>query len=149
MLITCILFAVGIILRVKGGDWFVDAAVDIARISGLPQVLIGATIVSMATTLPEVIVSVTAASHGETTMAIGNGVGSMICNIGLILAISAYFGSIVVRDRYFSKNAKFLIVYTVVLIVFSLDTVITKSEAFIQLILFVFYISSNSNSNIG
>lgn len=82
------LFAVGIVFIVKGGDYFVDAASWIAEVSGIPKLIIGATIVSLATTLPEMLVSVIAAVQGKVDMAIGNAVGSVTANIGLIMAIS-------------------------------------------------------------
>ena len=72
LIITILLFLLGLALIVKGGDWFVDAATWMAEASGLPQFLIGATVVSMATTLPEIIVSTMAAAEGSTDMAIGN-----------------------------------------------------------------------------
>ena len=68
-----------------------DAATWIARVSGIPQVIIGATIVSLATTLPEMLVSVIAAMDGKVDMAVGNAVGSVTANIGLIMAISLIF----------------------------------------------------------
>ena len=82
------LFLVGIIFIVKGGDFFVDAASWIAEVSGIPKLIIGATIVSLATTLPELLVSVMAAVRKNVDMAIGNAVGSVTANIGLIMAIS-------------------------------------------------------------
>ena len=82
------IFLAGIILIVKGGDWFVDAASWIAEVSGIPKLIVGATIVSMATTLPELLVSVMAASQGKTDMAVGNAVGSVTANLGLIMAVS-------------------------------------------------------------
>ncbi len=82
------IFLAGIILIVKGGDYFVDAASWIAEASGIPKLIVGATIVSLATTLPEMLVSVLAAVQGKTDMAIGNAVGSVTANLGLIMAIS-------------------------------------------------------------
>lgn len=81
-------FLAGIILIVKGGDFFVDAASWIAEASGIPKLIVGATIVSLATTLPEMLVSAMAAVQGKTDMAIGNAVGSVTANLGLIMAIS-------------------------------------------------------------
>ena len=81
-------FLAGIILIVKGGDFFVDAASWIAEISGIPKLVVGATIVSLATTLPELLVSLLAALQGKVDMAVGNAVGSVTANLGLILAIS-------------------------------------------------------------
>lgn len=88
LFLTIALLILGIILIVKGGDFFVDAASWIAEISGIPKLIIGATIVSLATTLPEVLVSLMAAARGKVDMSIGNAVGSVTANIGLIMAIS-------------------------------------------------------------
>ena len=86
--LTVFLLIVGLVLIIKGGDWFVDSASKIAELSGVPQFIIGATIVSIGTTLPELITSAIAASQGQADMAIGNAVGSVNANIGLIMALS-------------------------------------------------------------
>ena len=78
LFLTIVLFLLGLVLIVKGGDWFVDAASWMATASGIPQFIIGATIVSIATTMPEVIVSTMAAAEGSTEMAIGNAIGSAL-----------------------------------------------------------------------
>jgi len=143
MLIVLLVFIFGLLCLVKGGDWFVDAAIEIAEISGLPQVLIGATIVSIATTLPELIVSSTAAFHGETTMSIGNAVGSMICNIGFVLSISAIFGNITISDKHFKTKSITLLIYTFILIVCSLDGKIVRNEAAFLIILLIIYLYTN------
>ena len=80
------LFAFGLILLIKGGDWFVDAATNIAKRFKLPELLIGATVVSIGTTLPEVMVSAQGAMGGNPGVAYGNAIGSIICNTSLIAA---------------------------------------------------------------
>ena len=82
------LFAIGLVLLIKGGDWFVDGAVGIAKRFRLPDIVVGATVVSIGTTLPEVMVSTTGALAGSGAMAYGNAIGSIICNTALIAAIS-------------------------------------------------------------
>lgn len=89
--LVILLFVVGIVLIVKGGDYFVDAASWIAEVSKIPKLIIGATIVSIATTLPELLVSIMAAVQGKTDMAVGNAVGSVTANVGLILAVALIF----------------------------------------------------------
>ena len=88
MLIPVLLFAVGLVALIKGGDWFVDGAAGIARRFRLPDIVVGATVVSIGTTLPEVMVSATGALNGQGAMAYGNAIGSIICNTALIAAIS-------------------------------------------------------------
>ena len=82
------LFAVGVVLLIKGGDWFVDSAVGIAKRFRVPEIIIGATVVSIGTTLPEVMVSVTAAVNSNGAIAYGNAIGSIICNTALIAALT-------------------------------------------------------------
>lgn len=88
MIKASLLFILGLVLLIKGGDWFVDASVDIARKFKLPKILIGATVVSIGTTLPEVMVSSISAVNGVSSIAYGNAIGSIICNTALISAIT-------------------------------------------------------------
>ena len=88
MWIPIFLFIVGLVLLVKGGDWFVDGATGIAQRSHLPELLIGATVVSIGTTLPEVMVSASSAVLGHGEIAYGNAIGSVICNTALIAALT-------------------------------------------------------------
>lgn len=91
MLIPILLFVAGLILLIKGGDWFVDGATGIATRFHLPDIIVGATVVAIGTTLPEVMVSATGALQGQGAMAYGNALGSIICNTALIAAISVTF----------------------------------------------------------
>ena len=88
MLIPVLLFIVGLLFLIKGGDWFVDGASALARRFHLPELLIGATVVSIGTTLPEVKVSTMSAVSGHGEIAYGNAIGSVICNSALIAAIT-------------------------------------------------------------
>lgn len=83
-----VLFILGLILLIKGGDWFVDGATGIAHKLHIPELIIGATVVSIGTTLPEVMVSATSAISGHGEMSYGNAIGSIICNTALIAAIT-------------------------------------------------------------
>ena len=88
LIVNILLFGLGLVLLVKGGDWFVDGASGIAYRFHIPEVLIGATVVSIGTTLPEVMVSATSALTGHGEMAYGNAIGSIICNTALIAALT-------------------------------------------------------------
>lgn len=88
MWMPVLLFCVGLVCLIKGGDWFVDGATGIARRFHLPEILIGATVVAIGTTLPEVMVSTTSALTGHGEIAYGNAIGSVICNTALIAAIT-------------------------------------------------------------
>ena len=107
MVYVSLLFS--LLMICKGGDWFVDAAAGIAEAFGIPKYVIGATIVSFATTMPEMIVSVAAALQGQPVMAIGNAVGSVSANTGLILGISLVcIPAAVKRKEYMTKTVLYL-----------------------------------------
>lgn len=103
--VTILLFVVGLVLIVKGGDWFLDGAVWIAEATGVPHFIIGATVVSLATTLPELTVSIIGVMEGEVDLAVGNAVGSVTANLGLILGISALCMPALVSKKHFSLKA--------------------------------------------
>lgn len=104
LFITILLFLVGLVLIVKGGDVFVDAASWMAKVSGIPQFIIGATVVSLATTLPEMLVSFLAAGEGKIDMATGNAVGSVTANIGLIMGVALVcMPTVIRRGEYMVK----------------------------------------------
>ncbi len=140
-----VLLAVGILLVVKGGDWFVDAASWIAEVSGVPTFIIGATIVSVATTLPEIIVSSLAAAAGDTGMAIGNAVGSVNCNIALIMAISLLFiPAKFKRKDYAAKMVLLLVaISTLWAVSATADGTLNWWEAIIVLAIFVAFMVEN------
>lgn len=116
LMITILLFLVGIVLIVKGGDLFVDAATWMAEVSGIPKVIIGATVVSLATTLPEMLVSVIAAVDGKVDMAVGNAVGSVTANIGLIMAISLVFMPGVINRKDYVPKAVLMFCASLVIV---------------------------------
>ena len=107
MLIPVLLFLVGFALLIKGGDWFVDGSVGIARRFHLPELLIGATVVSIGTTLPEVMVSSQAALEGNAGISYGNAIGSIICNTSLIAAITVTVRPGKVSPKSFSLPTAF------------------------------------------
>ena len=157
------LFVVGVVLIVKGGDWFVDGAVWIAEVTRIPKFIIGATIISVATTLPEIIVSTIAAIEGheilasgaldcvaasqdKVGMAIGNGIGSVICNTAMILAISVIFMPIAVKRKDFAPKAGLLIIALAALFAFSLGGSFSIAGAAVLLLIFALYIFENIRS---
>ena len=146
LIITILLFLLGLVLIVKGGDWFVDAATWMAEASGLPQFLIGATVVSIATTLPEIIVSTMAAAEGSTDLAIGNAIGSVTANTGLIMAISLIFMPVAIRMSQFSVKGVLMVLSTLVLWLLCRDGLLSLPESLIVLVLFIAFLIENIRS---
>ena len=115
--VELLLFVIGLVLIVKGGDLFVDAAGWIAEVSGIPKFIVGATIVSLATTMPEMIVSIMAAVEGKVDMAVGNAVGSVTANTALIFAIALLFMTVeLTRRQYLTKSILLMASSAVVLL---------------------------------
>ncbi len=99
MWLTVLLFCLGLLCLIKGGDWFVDGATGIAQRYHVPELLIGATVVSIGTTLPEAMVSATSAVQGISGIAYGNAIGSIICNTALISALTIAIAPSVVEKK--------------------------------------------------
>jgi len=97
--VLLVIIVVCIVLLSKGADWMIDGVVDLARRTGLPKIVIGATVVSLGTTLPEAFVSVMAAYMGNPGLALGNGVGSIIADTGLIFGLTCLLAAVPV-NRY-------------------------------------------------
>lgn len=119
MIQAVILFVIGLVLICVGGDRLVDASVAIAKKLGIPQIVVGATIVSIGTTLPEVLVSTTAAFQGSADICAGNAFGSIICNTALIAGLTQMLrptrkveaGSFNWRTLFFMVTILCMIVY--------------------------------------
>jgi len=111
----------GLALIVKGGDFFVAAAIRIAEFLRMPRVVIGSTLVSLTTTMPELVVSLTAGLKGESGLAVGNAVGSVICNIGLILGITATIKHVEVHFRVMRQPLLVMSGTAVLLFLMTLD----------------------------
>lgn len=141
--LAVILFLFGILLIIKGGDLFVDAATWMAEASGIPKFLIGATIVSLATTLPEVIVSVMAAAQKSTEMAVGNAVGSVTANTGLILAVSLIFLPVAIRRSQIACKGLLMVGSILALWLFSRDGALSLPESLLVLLLFAAFLAEN------
>ncbi len=138
-----VLFFIGLFIIIKSGDLFVDSAVWIARVTGIPNVIIGATLVSLATTLPEFFVSTIATLDGHLDMAMGNAIGSTICNIGLILGLCAIISPIPVRRRFFSIKGILMLCAIAILYMMAFNRQISRIEGFLLLILLIIYIIIN------
>lgn len=141
--VTVLLFLVGLVLIVKGGDWFLDGAVWIAEATGVPRFIIGATIVSLATTLPELTVSITGVLEGEVDLAVGNAVGSVTANLGLILGISVLCIPSAVSRRQFSLKAILMVVGAALLMVLCRGGVLPFLPSLLLFVVFSLYLGNN------
>ena len=133
-------FAAGLICIIKGGDLFVDAASWIAEASGIPKFIIGATIVSFATTLPEMLVSVFAALEGSADIAVGNAVGSVTANVGLIMCLSLVCMECAMSRKQFVVKACLLLAAVLVLFAFTRDGQLSIGESVFILLIFAGFI---------
>ena len=142
--INIILFLAGFFCLIKGGDMFVDGAVSIARRFRLPEVIIGATIVSIGTTLPEVMVSAGAAVGGSGAMAYGNAIGSIICNTSLIAAITITAAPSVVERKTVTAPVIFFFSSAAFFLALALTGSFPRWAGFVLLGIFVVYIVYSS-----
>lgn len=131
-----LLFLCGLVLIIKGGDFFVDAATWMAEVSGIPHFVIGATVVSFATTLPELIVSVLGAVRGSNAIAIGNAVGSVTANTGLIMAISVLCIPSIVKRKQYAFKSVLLLVTTAILYLSSFGKSFSTVGSILLLLIF-------------
>ena len=137
------LFVVGIILVIKGGDWFVDSASWFAEAFGIPKFVVGATVVSFATTLPELLVSVRAAMNDSAQLAIGNAVGSVTANTTLIMGVSLVAIAGVVSRKEFAFKGGLLLAAVVGLTLLSLSGSLPVWSAIILWAIFIAFMVSN------
>lgn len=135
------LLIVGLILIIKCGDFFVDAAVWMADELRVPKFLIGVTIVSIGTTLPELLVSIFAVLGGSYDMGIGNAVGSVTANTGLILALSAIFVGGSVDRKEFGIKGLIIIITSIILLGFSLTGKFGILPAILLIIIFIIHMT--------
>ena len=117
------LFFIGLILIIKGGDWFVDSARWIAEVAGVPKFVVGATIVSIATTLPEMIVSIMATAKGNVDMAAGNAIGSVTANTAMIMGLFIVCMPFAIKRKEFSPKALMMFAASAALVLGCIFTV--------------------------
>ena len=141
MIQQVIILLVGFIFLVKGADWFVEGAASIARKLGIPQLIIGLTIVAMGTSMPEAAVSITAALQQNAGITIGNVVGSNILNIFIILGITALITNVKIQKSTIRYEIPFMILITIILMICGMtDMKITFIEGIFLWILFIAYL---------
>lgn len=140
-----ILFGAGLFMVIKGSDWFIDSAVWAAEVFRVPPLIIGATVVSICTTMPETFVSAAASAMGEPAMALGNALGSIGVNNGLILAVLLIFTKPVIENRKeFLQNSVFLFLLILLLwAVGLLFSQIGRLMGAVLIVLLILYIIHN------
>ena len=141
--IAALLFLLGLVLIIKGGDWFLNGAVWIAEATGVPRFIIGATVVSLATTLPELTVSLTGVLQGEVDLAVGNAVGSVTANLGLILGISLVCIPSRVSRKQFEFKAFLMVCAAALLLALCRSGVLTLLSGLLLFVIFGLYLWSN------
>lgn len=146
MIFTIILFLLGFVLITKGADIFIESTISVAKKTNIPEIVLGATIVSLATTFPELTVSAFASIQGHTTMSLGNAIGSIICNTGLALGLVAMIKPFKVDKKIFNSKAILLIISVIVLIILGMDKTIGRTDAMTLIGLLVIYMINNYNS---
>ncbi|OGO79231.1 MAG: hypothetical protein A2Y23_01230, partial [Clostridiales bacterium GWB2_37_7] len=143
MIITYLLFILGLFLIIKGGDYFVDSASWIAKVTRVPEVIIGATIVSLATTFPETMVSVFSAASYQSDIAVGNALGSIICNTGLILGIYNLIKPTKTASKIYTFKGILLMSYILAFWFMSRDRIINAFEGYLLLLFLLTFIIFN------
>ena len=146
MFIKTILFLIGFVLITKGADIFINCTVDIGKKTKISEIILGATIVSFATTLPELTVSLFASLDGHTTMSLGNAVGSIICNTGLVLGLVAFISPFSVDKKMFFSKSVLLLICVILLLLLGIDKSITQTDSIVLLVMLAIYMYSNYRS---
>ena len=140
---AAVVFIIGLVLTIKGGDWFVDSASWFAEATGIPKFVVGATIVSFATTLPELLVSVRAAMNGSAQLAIGNAIGSVTANTTLIMGVSLVAMAGVISRKSYSLKGGLLLSAIVLLTLLSVNHSLPTWSAFVLWAIFIVFMISN------
>ncbi|MBP3459279.1 MAG: calcium/sodium antiporter [Lachnospiraceae bacterium] len=142
MLIQFVLLVIGFVMLVKGADWFVEGVAGIAEKFGIPQLVIGLTIVAMGTSAPEAAVSITSAMKGNAGITIGNVVGSNILNVLIILGLTALITNVAVQKSTIRYEIPFMLVITLALLGMGITgNEITLMEGVILWVLFLVYLT--------
>ena len=141
IILELFLLALGFSMLVKGADWFVDGTSGMARKLGIPQLVVGLTIVAMGTSTPEAAVSITAALKNNAGIAIGNVIGSNILNILIILGVTAVITTVAIQKSTLYVEIPYMLVVTIVLILMGLDGKVSRIEGILLWGMFLVYLA--------
>ena len=141
IILELFLLALGFSMLVQGADWFVDGTSGMARQLGIPQLVVGLTIVAMGTSTPEAAVSITAALKNNAGIAIGNVIGSNILNILIILGVTAVITTVAIQKSTLYVEIPYMLVVTIVLILMGLDGKVSRIEGILLWGMFLVYLA--------
>ena len=141
IILELFLLALGFSMLVKGADWFVDGTSGMARKLGIPQLVVGLTIVAMGTSAPEAAVSITAALKNNAGIAIGNVIGSNILNILIILGVTAVITTVAIQKSTLYVEIPYMLVVTIALILMGLDGKVSRIEGILLWGMFLVYLA--------
>jgi len=136
-----LLFAVGLVLLVKGADYFAKSAASIAKRLGVSEFVIGLTLVAIATSIPELASSTVASLRNQSGIVLGNIIGSNVANIGLIVGITAIIGTIKIKEKMIHRDGYIMIFASALFFLFALNGIITRIESAVMLLLYISYLS--------
>lgn len=140
MLIESLLFCLGLLLLIKGGDLFVTASLQLAKRLNLPPIIIGGTLVSIATTMPELVVTISSSLKGSPELAVGNAVGSVIANTGLVVGIVAIICPVVIKDKEFKLPSRLMLLLAVLLFLLLLNKNFSQGKGLLLIGLGLLYL---------
>ena len=135
-----VLLIIGIVVVLKGADWLTGGSVGMAQRMGVPQIVIGLTIVAIGTSMPEFFVSLISAINGTPDLAVGNIVGSNIFNALLIVGIAAIVAPITILKTTVKQDVPVALLASVLLMIMTLDQHISRLDAAILFVLFIVFI---------
>lgn len=141
--LSVLYFIIGLVLLIFGGDWFVKSSIQIARRTKIPQAIVGATIVSIATTLPELLVTILSSAKGSFGLAVGNSIGSVIINTGLVAGLALCFLKIKQDSKYMSLKFVVLILSGVFLLAVSINQNVSWIEGMFLILIAVGFFALN------
>ena len=141
IILELFLLALGFSMLVKGADWFVDGTSGMARKLGIPQLVVGLTIVAMGTSTPEAAVSITAALKNNAGIAIGNVIGSNILNILIILGVTAVITTVAIQKSTLYVEIPYMLVVTIALVLMGLDGKVSRIEGSLLWGMFLVYLA--------
>ena len=139
--VICVVFAFVLIL--KGGDLLVESSIWLAKKAKIPSIIVGATIVAIATTFPEISVSIISGAKGAESLAINTALGSMVCNFALVLGLSFLVSPSKIESGGLKSKILFYLVSLILLFILSLDQKLTVIDAIILTIIFISFIVLN------